>query len=413
MFLCWILFVSLFLQCQGFPVRMVARTSLPTIGGHYSHKRCPIRESESAVTSWLLTCRAGANDFETDNDEANVSDGAEDDDMQYLEYDDDDHELDDEYDEIHDNEEEYHDGNWDDDQVIRPDPPSTKSSRSKRSSRRRPQRASHSTTTTPPSYARRGVGGRRPAHWSRRLAAKSLKVTSALAWETFKTTGNLAYQLFKPRHVQAQELKGLWRLDQQVSLGNHREVASVATIQLNPKSRTLTLILPDNKAVQHTSPNKQGIVVEEQYTFTKTRLGSWETEFVAPAFMIGTKPRLYGYRGYWQRKIADPSVIKLVGKIYRVHKQRRFGISRGGPDYQFGQAVGTFVARRRIQLNDDDEYDNEDDDFDQEDDNDDDEMYHYDASDDNNDQHDEDHNDDAPVESGSQHEDGVEPPMKD
>ena len=74
--------------------------------------------------------------------------------------------------------------------------------------------------------------------------------------------------------------------------------------------------------------------------------------------------RLYGYRGIWQRKLADKRVIKLVGKIYQVHKQR-FGKHRG--EYVFGQAGGTFVARRRIkatiqddEIEDDDEYDDDD-----------------------------------------------------
>jgi hypothetical protein len=95
--------------------------------------------------------------------------------------------------------------------------------------------------------------------------------------------------------------------------------------------------------------------------------GSFQTQFVVPAFLIGeNQMRLYGYRGTWQRKLADKRVIKLVGKIYQVHKQR-FGKNRG--EYVFGQAVGTFVARRRIkarveedEIGDNEEYDDDDDD---------------------------------------------------
>merc|ERR1712238_103386 len=118
------------------------------------------------------------------------------------------------------------------------------------------------------------------------------------------------------------------------------------------------------------------IVYRAPYTFVRKNkllkcaiLSSFQTSFVAPAFLIGeNQTRLYGYKGTWQRKLADKSVIKLVGKIYQVHKQK-FGKKRG--EYVFGSAVGTFVMRRRITFteteseseyeehdeNDDNEYD--------------------------------------------------------
>jgi hypothetical protein len=78
--------------------------------------------------------------------------------------------------------------------------------------------------------------------------------------------------------------------------------------------------------------------------------------------------RTYGYRGTWQRKLADKSVIKLVGKIYQVHKQR-FGKNRG--EYVFGKDVGTFVMRRRMRLTEDEqdqgEEEEEDEQYDMED----------------------------------------------
>ena len=186
---------------------------------------------------------------------------------------------------------------------------------------------------------------RSTAHWSQRLASQSLKMGSQLAWGAVQQTGKVAYQLVKPRHVEARELIGLWRMDQQI-VHNGRDLASVATIELDPRQRVVTLKLPNGKTVV------------EPFSFRKTRFGSYQTEFVAPAFLVGNTPRLYGYRGTWQRKLADKRVIKLVGKIYQVRKQR-FGKTQG--EYQFTQSIGTFVARRRMKLSEDNDKGDEED----------------------------------------------------
>jgi len=126
-------------------------------------------------------------------------------------------------------------------------------------------------------------------------------------------------------------------------------MASVATVELEARLKVVRLKLPNGKTVV------------EPFLFQKTRLGSYMTEFVVPAFLVGDTPRLYGYRGTWQRKLADKRVIKLVGKIYTVRKQR-FGKDKG--KYLFAQPVGTFVARRRMKLSssEDDDEDEDDDD---------------------------------------------------
>lgn len=170
------------------------------------------------------------------------------------------------------------------------------------------------------------------------MASSGLKMTSQLAWGAVQQTGKVAYHMVKPRHVELHELTGLWRLDQSIVTNNNNGgdmIASVATVELDPRKRVVRLKLPN------------GETVVEPFTFQKTRLGSWTTEFVSPAFLVGDTPRLYGYRGTWQRKLADKRVIKLVGKIYTVRKQR-FGKDKG--KYLYAQAVGTFVARRRMKL---------------------------------------------------------------
>lgn len=199
----------------------------------------------------------------------------------------------------------------------------------------------------PPSSGRR----KRRAHWTQRLATTTFKMGSDLALGAVQQTGKMAYQLVKPRHVDPRELTGLWRMDQQVAKQGRGggDLASVATVELDSRKRLVTLTLPDGKTIV------------KPYVFKKTRLGSYKTEFILPAFLVGSEPRLYGYKGIWQRKLADKKVIKLVGKIYQVRKQR-FGKQKGS--YQFIQPVGTFVARRRMKLSDEEEDDDEYDDGD-------------------------------------------------
>ena len=187
-------------------------------------------------------------------------------------------------------------------------------------------------------------------HWTQRMASSSLKMTSQLAWGAVQQTGKVAYHIVKPRHVDIRELMGLWRLDQSImgtTNGGSTDMASVATVELDARLKVVRLKLPNGKTV------------EQPFLFQKTRLGSYMTEFVVPAFLVGDTPRLYGYRGTWQRKLADKRVIKLVGKIYTVRKQR-FGKEKG--KYLFAQPVGTFVARRRMKLSSSEDEDDADDD---------------------------------------------------
>ena len=152
-------------------------------------------------------------------------------------------------------------------------------------------------------------------------------------------------------------------------------MVSVATVQLDAR-RKLVIVRhrpiekhgetePEKNDQDETDENDEKpkeVVIRQPYTFTKSRLGSYKTSFVAPAFLVGDKPRMYGYKGTWQRKMADKKVIKLVGSIYEVRRQK-FGKDRGS--YQFtGKPVGTFVARRRVQLEEEEDDDDDDDDED-------------------------------------------------
>lgn len=220
-----------------------------------------------------------------------------------------------------------------------------------------------------------------------KLATKSLSVTGSLAYNALlKTPGKLVFHVIRPKHVDLVETFGLWRLDQQVVEKSNRRgddrrtVASVATIEFIPPSQIprgergrprrgsgLGPPRPPLVVVRHSrGESKDGddgenkdVVYRAPYTFVRKHkylkgasLSSFQTSFVAPAFLVGeNQTRLYGYKGTWQRKLADKSVVKLKGKIYQVHKQK-FGKKRD--EYIYGPAVGTFVMRRRISLSEED-----------------------------------------------------------
>lgn len=214
----------------------------------------------------------------------------------------------------------------------------------------------------PPSSAKRN---KKPKHWTQRMASQSMQFGGRLAWNTVKQPGKLAYHLIRPKHVEIRETGGLWRLDQQVTMKGDRQVASVASIELNPRKRLVILRQQkqqderdETATTTTTTPTTAATnVIAEPYTFTKSRLGFYKTSFVAPAFLVGDKPRLYGYKGTWQRKVANTQIIKLVGKIYNV-KRQRFGKGKGSYIFD-GPSVGTFVARRRIQMEEEDDDESE------------------------------------------------------
>jgi hypothetical protein len=105
-------------------------------------------------------------------------------------------------------------------------------------------------------------------------------------------------------------------------------------------------------------------IYETTYLF---RERSWpqscSIEFEARAFQgpNDDEPVLVRYKGYFRRKLADSSIIKIVGTIYEV---RRPGLWRKG---RGGRKLGTFVARRRMtkkQVRREEEFDEYDEDYD-------------------------------------------------
>jgi hypothetical protein len=174
------------------------------------------------------------------------------------------------------------------------------------------------------------------------IAKKTLSIASNTAMGTIKTSGKAAYYLTAPKFVSKPEIYGVWRLDQTVG-----STPCAANIEFTP-TEVITRYL--------------GEEVVNGYLFqSRTWPRSCTIEFEAEAFQGpgDEKPVKFIYKGYFRRKLADKSIIKIVGKIYEIRK--RFGKSVRGEE------IGSFVARRRISKPiDDDEYDEYDDDDDDE-----------------------------------------------
>jgi hypothetical protein len=211
------------------------------------------------------------------------------------------------------------DNNEDDDYDSDTAPPSRDNQRPRRQERRQPP-------PPPP-----------PKSTFTSLAEKSYALTTHALSATAKQSGKAAYYLIRPKKVEVKELFGLWRMDQSMMLYEDDEEAenSSATIEVTPAG---TILLPRNG---DGSDEKKS-----RYTFTPAHLtGSAKLEWRQE----DSHQQQYFYKAYIHRKVADPSVIKLKGKSYRVdHTGWRGKTEKLVP-------VGTFVARRRLKLLPDEE----------------------------------------------------------
>jgi hypothetical protein len=211
-----------------------------------------------------------------------------------------------------------------------PSPPFRDNQRPRRDQRRRPP--------APPSPPPKSTFGS--------LAEKSYALTTHALSATAKQSGKAAYYLIRPKKVQVKELFGLWRMDQSMMVYEDEEPeSSAATIEVTPAG---TIILPRNG----NGDGDGGSDDQSRYTFTPAHL----TASAKLEWRRGDgQQQLYFYKAYIHRKVADPSVIKLKGKIYRVdHTGWRGKTEKLVP-------VGTFVARRRLRLLADEDDEDDDD----------------------------------------------------
>lgn len=207
----------------------------------------------------------------------------------------------------------------------------------------RPRPRPHSRTSSkhrhrPPSRHQQKSASFDALQQAQDIAKKTLSIASNTAMGTIKTSGKAAYYLTAPKFVSKPEIYGIWRLDQTVG-----STPCAANIEFTP-TEVITRYLEEE--------------VVYGYLFqSRTWPRSCTIEFEAEAFQGpgDEKPVKFMYKGYFRRKLADKSVIKIVGKIYEIRK--RFGKSVRGEE------IGSFVARRRISKPmDGDEYDEYDDD---------------------------------------------------
>eukprot|EP00550_Attheya_septentrionalis_P008389 CAMPEP_0198283760 /NCGR_PEP_ID=MMETSP1449-20131203/3349_1 /TAXON_ID=420275 /ORGANISM="Attheya septentrionalis, Strain CCMP2084" /LENGTH=408 /DNA_ID=CAMNT_0043980565 /DNA_START=159 /DNA_END=1385 /DNA_ORIENTATION=- len=253
------------------------------------------------------------------------------------------YEYDDEENDLYDNsgDDEYSDGEYDEEnEEEEGDAPASATLQ------RRPvaHNNNHDNMRRPPPPARRPPPPRQKSNptmlgMASKLAKKTASMTKTVAVSSVKGSGKAAYYLASPKHVTRRELWGVWRLDQQVGkMPDGPFVSCAANVELTPKGEAIT---------------KFGDSVDRTpYTFVER---SWPrscyVDFEARAFQgpNDDKPVLFAYRGYFQRKMADKSVIKIVGTIHRPARRRSkiFGGNTSSSKPQ-GPSIGTFVARRRL-----------------------------------------------------------------
>jgi hypothetical protein len=125
-------------------------------------------------------------------------------------------------------------------------------------------------------------------------------------------------------------------------------------IEVTPAG-TIIVIIPRNSHDGRAADG--GEVAKSRYTFTPAHAlaGSAKLEFTTAAAVFTDPGQPYFYRAYVHHKVADSSVIKLKGKIYRIERTGWRGKN------EKLVAVGTFVALRRLRLSvDDDGYGDDD-----------------------------------------------------
>ena len=199
------------------------------------------------------------------------------------------------------------------------------------------------------------------------LASSSFHLSTQLAQSALQSTGKAAYHLITPKYISRHELYGVWRLDQVIITTTtdklypqnqdekeENSISCVANIEFTSKGDAITYY----NQTKYTFPF---------YFKSKTWPRSCTIEFQAYAFQHVpnnnnqdiTTPSIthYYYKGYFRRKLADSSVIKIVGKIYQVEKiptwkqiitKSSYSKSSTSITTKPGIQVGTFVARRRL-----------------------------------------------------------------
>ena len=205
----------------------------------------------------------------------------------------------------------------------------------------------------PPGHQRRSTSqqrksARQPGVLSAatKLVKTTADMTTAAAWTTLKGSGKAAMYLLSSKHVTRPEIYGVWRLDQSITTRTSARRGKSSSSDSSSSSFCAA-------NVEFTSRGDVLVRFEGRTTATpyifRERQPYWPQssatiEFEAKAFQgpQESSPQvLLRYKGYFRRKLADPSVIKIVGHIYAVQK---LGWRRGD-----GKKIGSFVARRRLQ----------------------------------------------------------------
>ena len=214
----------------------------------------------------------------------------------------------------------------------RPVPPATSRREGSPQQRQLPRRQ-----TRPPAAQQQRQSRRQSGVFSAatKLAKTTADLTTAAAWTTLKGSGKAAMYLLSPKHVSRSEIYGVWRLDQSITTTTTTSSARRRQQRGSDLSSSTTSSSSSSFCAANVEFTSRGDVLvrfEGRTTATpyifRERNPYWPQssatiEFEAKAFQgpQDSSPQvLLRYKGYFRRKLADPSVIKIVGHIYAVQK---------------------------------------------------------------------------------------------
>ena len=189
------------------------------------------------------------------------------------------------------------------------------------------------------------------------LAQSSLSLAQRALLGAARQSSRAALHVARSKSVHLNELHGLWRLDQDVRSGTPTippcSLSLEILVDATPFTCRIRIQHPSLNPSSSEQPTTSWITTEGKFQPSTSRLSHAMLRWVDPITKLEYSAKI-------QRKLADPSVLKLRGNVY----SRRTGRSSlsssvsgifGGSPSTTRELVGTFVARRRLRLDLDDD----------------------------------------------------------
>ena len=157
------------------------------------------------------------------------------------------------------------------------------------------------------------------------IGQNSLKLTGKLLKGTARQSGKAALNVVKPVH--RSDILGLWKIEPEPLEHDHSKQPLPPPVTIRIQSNGIVL-------TQKTSKKNNNSLIP--YDFEPTKYGIMDATL---NFQIGS----YLFQGRVVRKVADPSVLKLRGKLY--HNSAGNGLFSSPK-----RKIGRFRGKRRLEM---------------------------------------------------------------